>query len=306
MPVVHPTRLLALAVLLAALASAGCGQRSEPTGTLAQTYPVTVQGAGDRPTVLRAPAKRIVALDPGSAELVAALGAGDRLVGIPVDAQVPRSNGMERVVGRTGEIDVESVVALKPDLVVATQTADQLDVAHIQRSTNAPVYIQPAASLRNVEQGAVDLGFLVGEAARGRQLVGKIQRQVAAIQDKLSDVQPVPVFVDTGFLITVPDRSLLGDLVNRAKGASIAGPSPGQGPYSLSQLRKADPEVILATSDSGTTLRSLQENPGTRNLQAVKHKRVVIVPAALATRAGPNVAEGLEAIARALHPDAFQ
>ena len=306
MPVVRPTGLLAIALLLTALASAGCGQRSEPTGALPQPYPVTVQGAGDRPTVLEAPAKRIVALDPGSAELIAALGAGDRLVGIPVDAQVPKSNSTERVVGRTGEIDVDSVIALKPDLVVATQTADQLDVARIQRATHAPVYIQPAASLRNVEQGAVDLGFLVGEAARGRAVVGKIQRQVAAVQDKLATVAPVPVFVDTGFFITVPDRSLLGDLVNRAKGTSIAGPSPGQGPYSLAQLRRADPEVILATSDSGTTLRSLQKNHATDGLQAVKHKRVVVVPAALVSRAGPNVAEGLEAIARALHPDAFR
>jgi iron complex transport system substrate-binding protein len=302
-PVVPAPRILAFGLLLAVLAGAGCGERSEPVGALSQPYPVTVQGAGDRPTVLQARAERIAALDPGSAELVAALGAGDRLVAAPYGVRVPKAG---RVVSPTGDIDVDQTIALKPDLVIATQTADQLDVARIQRETNAAVYIQPAASIRNVEQGAVDIGFLVGEAARGRELAGKMQHDVDAIQQKLTGIQPVTVFVDTGFFITVPDRSLLGDLVKRAKGTSVAGPGPGLGPFPLAELRRKDPQYFLTTSDSETTLHSLQEDPVTAGMQAVRKKRFVVLPAALVARAGPNVAHGLEAIARALHPDAFK
>jgi iron complex transport system substrate-binding protein len=304
-PVVRPSLVLACALVLA-FTSAACGERSEPTGVLPQPYPVTVQGAGDRATTLQSAPKRIVALDPGSAELLVALGAGSRIVGIPAGVRPPRGSKARRLVSKTGEIDVDAAIALDPDLVVATQTADQLDVSRIERGTQAAVYIQPAASLLNVEQAAVDLGFLVGEAPRARQLVGRIQKGVTRVQERLADVQPVSVFVDTGFFITVSDRSLLGDLVKRAKGTSIAGPSPGPGPYPLAELRRADPEVFLATSDSEVTLRSLRSNPMTSGLQAVRKKRVVVVPAALANRAGPRVAEGLEAIARALHPDAFR
>jgi len=304
-PVVRSSRLLPFVLACAALLNAGCGERAEPLGTLEQPYPVTVQGAGDQPTVLQGQVQRIVALDPGSAELLVALGAGDRLVGVPAGVRVPGAKP-EKVVRRTGTIDVDGVTSLKPDLIVATQTADQLDVARIQRATDAAVYIQPASSLRNVEQGAVDLGFLVGAAPEARQLVGQIQQDVVTIQQKLADVPPVPVFVDTGFFITVSDRSLLGDLVKRAKGTSVAGPSPGPGPYPLADLRDANPQFFLATSDSDTTLESLRANPVTADLAAVRKKRVVIVPANLVTRAGPRVAQGLEAIARALHPDAFQ
>jgi iron complex transport system substrate-binding protein len=291
--------------LLAALVVAGCGERAEPIGTLEQPYPVTVQGAGDQPTVLQGRAQRIVALDPGSAELLVALGAGDRLVGVPTGVRVPGAKP-EKIVRRTGTIDVDEAIDLKPDLIVGTQTSDQLDVGRIQRATDAAVYIQPAASLRNVEQGAIDLGFLVGEASAARQLVGRIQQDVTTIQQKLADAPPVSVFVDTGFFITVADRSLLGDLVKYAKGTSVAGPSPGPGPYPLADLRDANPQYFLATSDSDTTLESLRANPVTADLGAVRKKRVVIVPAALVTRAGPRVAQGLEAIARALHPDAFK
>jgi len=304
-PVVRSTRLLPLGLLLAALAGAGCGERAEPLGTLEQPYPVTVQGAGDQPTVLQGQARRILALDPGSAEIVGALGAGDRLVGVPAGVRV-RGAKAETVVRQTGAIDVDAAIALRPDLVVATQTADQLDVGRIQRATDAAVYIQPAASLRNVEQGAIDIGFLVGAAPEARQLVGRIEQDVATIQERLASVAPVSVFVDTGFFITASDRSLLGDLVKRAKGASVAGPSPGPGPFPLSDLRDANPQYVLTTSDSDTTLETLRANPVTANLAAVRKKRVEIVPAALVQRAGPRVAQGLEAIARALHPDAFK
>jgi cobalamin transport system substrate-binding protein len=304
-PVVRSTRLLPLGLLLAALAGAGCGERAEPLGTLEQPYPVTVQGAGDQPTVLQGQARRILALDPGSAEIVRALGAGDRLVGVPAGVRV-RGAKAETVVRQTGAIDVDAAIALRPDLVVATQTADQLDVGRIQRATDAAVYIQPAASLRNVEQGAIDIGFLVGAAPEARQLVGRIEQDVATIQERLASVAPVSVFVDTGFFITASDRSLLGDLVKRAKGASVAGSSPGPGPFPLSDLRDANPQYVLTTSDSDTTLETLRANPVTANLAAVRKKRVEVVPAALVQRAGPRVAQGLEAIARALHPDAFK
>ena len=294
MPIVRFPRLVPCVLLLVALAGASCGERGEPLGTLAQPYPVTVQGAGDQPTVLEKQAQRIVALDPGSAERTHATG-----------VRIPQAKPA-KVVSRTGTIDVDQTIGLKPDLVVATQTADQLDVARIQRATEAAVYIQPAASLLNVEQGAIDLGFLVGEASEARRLVGKIQQDVATIRQKLADVPPVSVFVDTGFFITVSDRSLLGDLVKRAKGTSVAGSSPGPGPFPLADLREANPQVFLATSDSDTTLESLRANPVTSGLEAVRKKRVVVVPAQLVNRAGPRVAQGLEAIARALHPDAFQ
>src|SRR4029453_14376007 len=176
---------------------------SEPVGDLQQPYPVTVQGNGDQPTVLQKRAQRIVALDPGSAELIAALGVGDRLVGVPGESHLPKSVKARKVVSRRGGIDVDGIVALEPDLVVATQTADQLDVARIQRATDAAVYIQPAASVLNVEQAAIDLGFLFREGPRARQLVGKIQQDVTRIQDKLANVAPIRVFVDTGFFITV-------------------------------------------------------------------------------------------------------
>jgi ABC-type Fe3+-hydroxamate transport system substrate-binding protein len=115
----------------------------------------------------------------------------------------------------------------------------------------------------------------------------------------------VTVFADTGFFVTIDDGSIFGDLIRQARGQNVA-PDPGLGPVDPKQLAAADPDVYLATSDSGVTLDSLRRDPDTRNLTAVKDGRVVILPVDLVTRAGPNVGHALERVAAALHPDAFR
>ena len=100
------------------LLASGCGQRSEPAGELAQPYPVTVQGADEQPVTLEAQPQRIVALDAGSAELIDALGAGERLVGIPAGLKLTDKKKAAEVVKQTGQIDVARIVKLKPDLIV--------------------------------------------------------------------------------------------------------------------------------------------------------------------------------------------
>ena len=69
---------------------------------------------------------------------------------------------------------------------------------------------------------------------------------------------------------------------------------------------RANPDVYLATSDAGVTIASLKEHPQLTKLRAIKKRRVEIVPVELVTRPGPRIGEGLMAVARTLHPDAFR
>jgi iron complex transport system substrate-binding protein len=289
-----------------ALGASGCGERSEPTGEIDPTYPVTVQGAGDAPLELSQAPERIVALDAGSAELLDALGVGERLVGIPAGVRLRDKRGATEVVRSNGQIDVEAVVRLKPDLIVATPDTDRVEVSQAERRTNAAVYLQPSRSAEDVERAALELGFLIGEPVAARQLVGKIKQDVAAVDARIAGVEPVTVFVDRGFLITVSQRSFLGELVRRSRGTNIARDYAGLGPFPVARLRKANPDVILATSDSEVTLEKLRRDPATKDLDAVRTGKVVILPADLVTRAGPRVARAFEQVAAALHPDAFR
>ncbi len=293
-------------LLAFALASAGCGERSEPTGELGQPYPVTVQGAGEQPVTLDAMPERIVALDAGSAELIDAIGAGDRLLGVPAGVELASDAKAAEVVKETGQIDVARIAKLDPDLIVAAADTDPVDVAQAQRRTGAAVYVQPSRTVEDVERATIELGSLLGQPVEARQLAGSIERSLAETERRLDGVGPVTAFVDQGYLITASNRSLLGNLVQRAHGTNVAGEYAGLGPFPLPQLRRADPSVYLTTSDSDVSLATLRKDPRTRKLTAVEDGRVVVVPVDLVTRAGPRIAQALETIAAALHPDAFR
>lgn len=302
----RPALLLIVTATALGLLSAGCGQRSEPTGVLEQPYPVTVQGAGDHPIALEARPERIVALDAGSAELLDALGAGERLVGVPAGVRLADRRKATQVVRPNGQIDVDRIDRLKPDLLVVAADTDPVDVAQAERRTGAPVYVQPSRTVEDVERAVLELGFLIGQPVEARQLAGSIERSLAETEARLAGVDPVSTFVDRGFFITASNRSLLGNLVQRAHGTNVAGEYAGLGPFPIAQLRKADPDVYLTTSDSDVTLASLEQDPQTRKLRAVADGRVEVVPTDLVTRAGPRIAKALETVAAALHPDAFE
>jgi iron complex transport system substrate-binding protein len=291
-------RLFAFALAAVAMAATGCGERSEPVGDLSQTYPVVVRGAGDRPTVAQAPPERIVALDAGSAELIASLGAQRRLVGIPAGVDDIRAT---EVVSAVGRVNVDAVVRLEPDLVVGTPSTDPLDLTRAARESGAVAYIQPAGSIADVERGALELGFLLGRAPEARQLVAGIRRRTAEIEARLAAESDIPVFIDTGFRITVSDRSLAGDLVRRAQGRNVAGTNPGPEPFQPCEVVRLGTRVVLVLAEARqrTPREAFTACPGGRRV------RLANLDPELALQPGPRVAEALEAVARALHPDAF-
>jgi iron complex transport system substrate-binding protein len=294
-----------LLLLLAALVTTGCGERPEPVGDVSVEYPVRVPGAGDTPTVLPRAPKRIVALDLGAVELLARMGVGARLVGLPSGAPVPAGAEAQTVVPPSGQIDIQEIVSLRPDLIVATPDTDPVDVSRAQRESGAALYIQPSESVDDVARSAIELGFLVAEPAKARVLVAEMRRSLADLEAALAGVPERTVFVDTGFFVTVPRQSLLGDLVRRARGRSVAGARPGLEPFPLGRLAGLDPDVYLATSDTRVTLARLRSNPKTKGLRSVREGRVHILPVTLVTTAGPRVPEALAEIAHALHPEAF-
>jgi iron complex transport system substrate-binding protein len=277
---------VALALLLAGTA---CGQRSEPTGALVQSFPVTAQGAGDQATVVRSAPKRIVPVGPGPRAVLASLGLGkrvvtvnDTLVGLPLVGAIRRA---------------------KPDLIVASSDTDPLDLARARSATKAAVYVEPDNSLDDVVQSIGEIGLLTGKPVDARRLTARIEAQRRAVVNAVAGKPLVTAFVDTGGFSTISSRSLLGDLLELAHGGSVAGTSPEQGPFPLSRLLQADPDVYLATADSGRTLHQLRTRAGARRLRAVRSGRFALLPADV-TVPGPGVGRSLEQVARILHPDA--
>lgn len=280
---------LAAVAFVLLLAGTACGQRSEPTGALVQSYPVTVQGGGDRATVVRSAPKRIVPVGAGPTAVLEGLRLGkrvikvnDTLVGLPL---------------------VGAIRHAKPDLIVASSDTDPLDLARARSATGAAVYVEASNSLDDVVNAIGDIGLLTGKPVDARLLTARIVAQRQAVAKAVAGTPLVTAFVDTGGFSTISSRSLLGNLLELAHGASVAGASPEQGPFPLGRLAQVDPDVYLATAGSGRTLHQLRRDAALRKMKAVRAGRFAVLPAD-ASVAGPGVGHALQQIARILHRDA--
>jgi ABC-type Fe3+-hydroxamate transport system substrate-binding protein len=278
--------LVPVAALLL-LAGTACGERAEPTGALVQSYPVTVQGAGDK-TVVDAVPKRIVPVGAGPRSILKALGLGRRTVTVD-DTLV----GLQLV---------DAIRRAKPNLIVAAAETDPLDLARARSATHAAVYVEPGGSVGNVVQAIGDIGLLTGRPVQARRLTARIEAKRAAVAKSVAGSPLATAFVDTGGFATISSRTLLGDLIALAHGKSVAGTSPEQGPFPVKRLLQLDPDVYLATAGSNRTLAQLRARAGVRRLRAVRSGRFAVLPAD-ATIAGPQVGEALEQVARILHPE---
>ncbi|HEU0304423.1 MAG TPA: ABC transporter substrate-binding protein [Gaiellaceae bacterium] len=270
-----------IAIAACALAAAGCGERGEPLGPQEELFPLTIT-TGERSLTIPAPPQRIVVLDGGPEAILEAIGAGDRVV--------------------ASDAGASDLPALRPDLVVAPSTADERELSAAD-AAGAPVYVTPDTSITEVERAITQLGTIVGEPAAARRRVSDIEQRRQRVARALRGQPRTTVFVDLGRRTTASDRTLIGDLVREARGRNVAGDAPSGLEVGVSQLLAFDPAVYV--SAGGPTLEQLRRGVRTRTLRAVRSKRVYVVDRRLLT-AGPAIGAGLEALARALHPDAVR
>ena len=197
-------------------------------------------------------------------------------------------------------MDIDRIVQLKPDLIVATPDTDSVDLAQTVRRTQAPL-LQPRLD-RGCRQAAIELGYLVGERRRaGSSRTSRSEK--AEIEQRLGDAGIETVFVDRGFFITVPDQSLLGSLIRDARGRTSRG-STRVWPVSARTPKEGEPDVYLTTRIAASAPRPQARSPN----QGLKAVKTAASSSCRTTRdrPGPNVTKGLEAVAVALHPDAFR
>ncbi len=284
-------RLLSLgsgAVALALFAAA-CGERQEPTGsTVATAYPVTVQGANEKPLEIASAPRHVLPVSTSAAAIVDALGKRSLVPGAPASGQLR-------------PFPVRSITATPSDLIIGSQTNDALELERAASAAKTPLLVIGDSSLRDLERSILDVGLAIGAPVEARALVRTIDDRLAAVKAKLAGKAPVKVFVDTGFGIPIADDTFAGELLRAAGATNVAG-NADAAPFPHKLLLAAEPDFYIATETSGATLDDLRHTPGLRNLAAVREGRFAIIPATL-LRPGTDVGDAVLQLYGILHPD---
>ncbi|HKQ64197.1 MAG TPA: cobalamin-binding protein [Methylomirabilota bacterium] len=270
----------------------------------------TARDMTGRELTLAAPPKRIVSLVPSVTEILYALGAERLLVGVTDFCDFPPEARTQPKVGGMVAPSLEAIVALKPDLVIATTEGTREDTVTQLSRLKIAVYLVSAHQVADVTSLIRRLGELTGSESSAGPLVARLEQRVEAVKKAVGPhARPRVLYVLWPEPLIVPGRgALVTELIQIAGGQSLTADDPDAWPrYSLEAAVARSPEVILlANHGAGTGAVEVEKWRRLASLPAVKSGRLISVNGDLMHRYGPRFVDGLEQLARAIHPEAFR
>ncbi len=274
---------------------------------------LTVRDMLGREVTLPAPPSRIVSLVPSVTEIVFALGGDDRLVGRTDYCDFPAAARSKPSVGGMVNPSLETLVALKPDLVVATDEGNREETFLQLRRLGIPTYLVHADRIAEMLDLIARVGALTGRETAVPALSADIRRKIDAVRRAVAPfARPRVLYVLWPEPLIVPGRaSMLTELIELAGGESITAREGEAYPrFSLEAAVARAPEVIILADHSSGASTAGHASPERwqrlTSVPAVRAGRVRSVDLSVLHRYGPRVPEGLETLARIIHPEAFR
>jgi iron complex transport system substrate-binding protein len=241
--------------------------------------------------MLASPAKRIVTLAPNLAELAFAAGAGARVVGVSTYTDFPEAAARLPVVGSHGRVDVERILTLEPDLVLAWQSGNPTrDVERLER-LGIPVFVTEPRRLDDIPRILRAIGALAGTSATADSAARAFEAEARSLAASPGTPRVRVLFeVWHEPLLTVNDAHLIGDLIVRCGGENVFGAVPLLTPrIAREQLLAVDPDVIVSSAGSGDRAEAVALWSDTPMLRAVRDGQVYAVDARIIHRQGPRI-----------------
>jgi iron complex transport system substrate-binding protein len=258
--------------------------------------------------------QRIISLAPSNTEILFALGLADRVVAVTDYCNYPPEAKQKPSIGGFSTPNIEEVVALSPDLVLAA-SIHQTEVIPRLVARGMTVFALAPKTLDEVLEAITLVGKITGTENEASKLVAEMQTKIKAVTDKtrnLTEAQKPRVFYVTWHdpLMTAGSGTLHDELIQKAGGTNVAGNLSGYALIDPETVIAANPEVIVAGVGMGTgadaPFQFAMFEPTLRNTDARLHNRVYAIDVDLAGRAGPRIVDALEQFAQFVHPELFE
>jgi iron complex transport system substrate-binding protein len=252
-----------------------------------------VSGASIR---LVAPAKRIVSLSPHITELLFAAGAGDRVVGTAEYSDYPpQAAKLPRVGGHA--LDLEAVVALKPDLVMGWQSGNAAAAVARLRALGLTVHLSEPGRIEDIAGELERIGLLAGTGATADAAAKAFRERYAKLAARYSRRPPVAVFYQIWKqpLMTVNGKQIISDAIRLCGGRNVFADLPILAPtVTVEAVIAVDPEVIVASGMGDSRPEWLDDWRRWKTLAAVARDNLYFVPPDLLQRHTPRILDGAE------------
>lgn len=277
-------------------------------------FPLSITDDSGFTTTFAAPPQRIVSLNPGLTEITFALGHGDSLAAVDTFSNYPpEASAIQTRLTTYPAPSVETILALQPDVVLSLSDPDT-SIAQM-RDQGIPVLKFLPRDFDATVDTIRTLGRLYGSSDAGEAVATDMLARRDAVVSAVADAPRPRVYEELD--ASDPDKPFVagpngfyGQLIDLAGGTNVFGDLPGDvGQVGAETIIQRDPEVIILTDAdlpfNSQTPEMLAARPGWNTVSAVRNGAIYAVPAELYSTPGPRLVQGLEQLARLLHPDRF-
>ncbi|MBO0720645.1 MAG: cobalamin-binding protein [Blastocatellia bacterium] len=296
---------LFLCLIVALLAPICSDCRFNPAKSETNDRRTLTDGLG-RTISIRPNPQRIISLAPSVTEILFALGLGDRVAGVTSYCDFPEEAKSKEKIGDTLHPNLERIIALKPDLVIISTASQLEELMRKLDQLGVPVYVTNPRTVGETVDSIQNIGEATGAGARGAEIAADLRRRIDAVDMRVKGLPKPRVLylLQTDPLITAGRNTFINDLIKLAGGESISGDETADYPqFSRETVIARAPEVIVAPSSHGQDF--VREEDLRREFSttpALRTNRIIKVNSDWVDRPGPRIVDGLEQLARGLHP----
>ncbi len=254
---------------------------------------------------------RVVALAPNITEIIFALGQQQRLKGVTRYSDYPPEAKKLSRVGTYVHLDLERIVALKPDLCIASRDGNPRAIIDRLESLHIPVFVVDPQSLESIIQTVHDLGAILNASGQADELAQHLQRRIRRVRRRVAAAGSRPrVFFQVGItpIIAAGAHTFINELIDYAGGRNCVRGKTAYLRFSREQVLALDPDIlIICTMARGAVFEKIRKQwYSWPNLSAVRQNRVHVVDSDLFNRPSPRLVDSLELLAKLIHPELFE
>ena len=284
------------------------------------SLPVTIIDATGKTVTITSYPDRIVSLAPSTTEMLFGLGLSDQIVGVvsysgySTDIQNTIKAKPITIVGTFNKVNVELVIGLQPDLILASGAYQQSLAEKFTEQGKTVIILNPT-KFSGILADIMLLGKVTGRNSKAIALIDSMQSKAQGIIAQTSGLDTPSVYVEYYFdkngYSSYGANSYINELIDMAGGVNVfAGSASQYVTTGTEEILKANPAIIVISKGvmsnlSGITPASIRARPGWNNTSAVQNNKIYEIDEALITIWGPRIVNGLEALAQVIHPEVF-
>ena len=252
---------------------------------------------------LAKPAKRIISLSPHVTELIFAAGAGERIIATVKYSDYPEAAKAIPRIGDNRQLDIERIIAMKPDLLVVWMHGAYERVLEPLRKSGIPYFFSEPHKLEQIPETLLKLGSLFGTEKQAQISANAFREQLAQLSARNQNKSQVRTFYQVWGkpIFTLNDKSIISDVLRICGGKNIFGYLSAAAPtLSTEAVIQENPELILTGDSENQAGSGVEQWKGFTTMLAVKNHNLVAVDGDQLNRAGPRIIDGAKLVCEAM------